>query len=73
MEPMTLLDKEFFKRKNLVNLARIIASNYACDFQVLPFTQKYYGLARQIFVKKNYVARNSPCLALEYISKIKKF
>ena len=52
MEPMTLLDKEFFKRKNLVNLARIIASNYACDFQVLPFTQKYYGLARQIFVKK---------------------
>ena len=51
MEPMTLLDKEFFKRKNLVDLARIIASNYACDFQVLPFAQKYYGLARQIFVK----------------------
>ena len=69
MEPMTLLDKEFFKRKNLVDLARIIASNYACDFQVLPFAQKYYGLARQIFVKKIFMARNSPCLAFSILVK----
>lgn len=37
MEPMTLLDKEFSKRKNLIDLVRIIATNYVCDWEVLPF------------------------------------
>ena len=48
MEPMTPLDKEFFKRKNLIDLVRIIATNYVCDWEVLPFAQKYYRLAKQI-------------------------
>ena len=73
MEPITPLDKEFFKRKNLVDLARMIVWNHACDWQVLPFAQKYYGLARQIFIKRICAAGHSPCLAFEYVMKIKKF
>ena len=73
MEPMTPLDKEFLKRKNLVDLACIIATNYVCDWEVLPFVQKYYGLARKIFVKKIYDMGHLPCLAFDYISRIKRY
>ena len=52
MKPLTPLDKEFFKRKNLVDLAGIIATNHACDWHVFPFAQKYYGLAWQILYIK---------------------
>ena len=73
MEPLTPLGKEFFKRKNLVDLAHIIATNHASDWQVLPFAQKYYGLAKQIVVYKICVAGYSSSLAFDYIGKIKKF
>ena len=73
MEPMTALNKEYFKRKNLVELTRIIATNYTSNQQQLPFTQKHYGLARQVFVKKICETVQSYCLTFDYISSIKKF
>ena len=39
MEPMTALNKEYFKRKNLVELTRIIATNYTSNWQQLPFNK----------------------------------
>ena len=72
MEPMTPLDTEFFQRKNLIDLVRIIVTNYVCDWEVLPFAQNYYGLAKQIFVKKICQTGHSACLAFEYINCIKK-
>ena len=73
MEPMTPLDKEFFQRKNLIYLVCIITTNYVCDWKVLPFAQKYYGLAKQIFVKKICETGHSTCLTFECINCIKKF
>lgn len=72
MEPLTPLDKEFFKRKNLVDLAGIIATNHACDWHVFPFAQKYYELTWQIFVHKICTAGYWSSLAFNYIGKIKK-
>ena len=72
MEPMAPLDKEFFQRKSLIDLVRIIVTNYVCDWEVLPFAQNYYGLAKQIFVKKICQTGHSACLAFEYINCIKK-
>ena len=66
-----VLNFELFKR-NLVNLAHIITTNYVCNWEVLPFAQKYYGLARQIFVKICDMG-HLPCLAFDYISRIKKY
>ena len=68
-----VLNFELFKRKNLVDLAHIIKTNYVCDWEVLPFAQKCYRLARQIFVKKICDIGHSPCLAFDYISRIKKY
>ena len=52
MESMTPLDKGFFKRKSLVDLVCIIATNCVCDWEVLPFAQKYYRLVTQTYMKK---------------------
>ena len=52
MEPMTLLNHEFFKQKNLVEVARIIATNYDSNWEALPFAQKYYRFAWQVLCKK---------------------
>ena len=45
MEPMTLSNHEFFKQKNLVEVACIIATNYVSNWEALPFAQKYYRFA----------------------------
>ena len=71
MEPLTPLDQEFFERKNLVQLIKLIAANYASNWQQLPFTQKYYGLARQVFVRKFCETGHSSCLAMDYVEIIK--
>ena len=72
MEPMTPLPCKFFKQRNLIKLACIMAINYTSNWQALPFAQKYYGFGRQLFVKKICAAGHSSCLALTYIDNIKK-
>ena len=52
MELITPLSYEFFKTKSLVERIWLMATNYATNWQALPFSQKYYGFARQLFVKK---------------------
>ena len=71
MEPMTTLNYEFYKQKNLVELARIIATNCASNWQALPFAQKYYGFAQQVFVKKFCEAGHSSLLAMNYVDNLK--
>ena len=73
MESMTPLYYEFFRQRNLIELPRIMATNYTSNWQALPFAQKYYGFARQLFVKKICAAGHWSCLALTYINNIKKF
>ena len=73
MEPITPLSYEFFKIKNLVEHIWIMATNYATNWQALPFSQKYYGFARQLFVKRICTTWHLSCLAFDYINRIKKF
>ena len=73
MEPMTPLSYKFFKQRNLIELAPIMTTNYTNNWQALRFAPKYYGFARQLFVKKICVAGHSSCLALTSIDNIKKF
>ena len=39
----------------------------------MPFAQKYYACARQLFVKKFCAAGHSSCLVLIYTDNIKKY
>ena len=73
MEPLMPLNQEFFERKNLVQLIWLIAENYASNWQQLPFTQKYYALARHVFVRKFCERGHSSCLAMDYMERIKLF
>ena len=73
MEPIKFLSYEFFKQKNLVELAHLISTNYASNWQALPFSQKYYGFLRQLFVKNVFPTGHSSCLAFDYITRIKRF
>ena len=74
MEPMTSLSYKFFKQINLVELARIIATNYASNWQALPFAPKVYnGFAWQFFVKIFCAAGHSSLLAMNYFDNLKKF
>ena len=67
MKPLAPLSYEFVKQKNLVQLAQFLANNYTINWNELPFTQKYYGFARQIFVTKICATGHSACLAFDYI------
>ena len=73
MEPLAPLSYEFVKQKNLVQLAQFFANNYTINWKEMSFVQKYYGFARQIFVKKNCATGHSACLAFSYINRIKKY
>ena len=73
MKPMTPLNYEFFKQKKLVELACILATNYASNWQTLPFAQKYYGFPRQVFVKKFCEVGHSSLLPIYYVDNLKKF
>ena len=51
-EPNSFVDYEFLKKQNLVRLIRIIATNLRCNWEALPWTEKIYDMAKQIFVSK---------------------
>ena len=51
-KPNSFVDYEIFFKKNLVTLIRVIASNLRCNWEALPWVEKTYGMAKQIFVRK---------------------
>ena len=73
MEPLDPLPYTFVKQKNLVQLAQFLENNYTMNWKELPIAQKYYGFARQTFVKKICATEHSACLAFNYINQIKKY
>ena len=73
MEPNTPLTYEDFKWKNLVHLARLLAVNHSLNWDHLSFPEKYYGFARQLFVKFFCKSEQCCCFTYQYIEKLKKF
>ena len=50
-EPLALLGIEHFEKKSLFGLLKSIRQNYNAKWDLLPFTQKYYLLSKQCFVR----------------------
>ena len=51
-EPLNPLKFEDFKQKNLVELLNDIMNNYHLDWRRLHFTQKYYCMLKQCFIRR---------------------
>ena len=71
-EPLTLLGTEHFEKKSLFGLLKSIRQNYNAKLDLLPFTQKYYLLSKQCFVKNFCCADGCSCEVLKYIVKARK-
>ena len=71
-EPLTLLGTEHFEKKSLFGLLKSIRQNYNAKWDLLPFTQKYYLLSKQCFVRNFCRAGGCSCEALKYIEKARK-
>ena len=70
-EPNSFNDYDFLKKQNLVTLIRVIASNLHCNWEALPWAEKNYGMAKQIFTRKFCETGHSADLAFEFIYQIK--
>ena len=57
----------------MVRLIRILASNLRCNRKALPWGQKNYEMAKQIFVRKICKAGHSANLAFKYIYQLKLY
>ena len=70
MEPMTPLDKEFFQRKNLIDLVRIIVTNYVCDWEVHSacLALEYINCIKKLH-KLNYMELET-IIDMEFLQKI---
>ena len=51
-EPPTLLEFEDFKRMNLEELLRMLFENFHLAWQRNNYAQKFYGMAKQCFIKR---------------------
>ena len=71
-ELLTLLGIEHFEKKSLFGLLKSIRQNYNAKWDLLPFTQKYYLLSKQCFVRNFCHAGCCSCDALKYIEKARK-
>ena len=71
-EPLTLLGTEHFEKKSLFGLLKSIRQNYNAKWDLLPFTQKYYLLSKQCFVRNFCRAGGCFCEAIKYIGKVRK-
>ena len=72
-EPLALLGIEHFEKKSLFGLLKSIRQNFNAKWDLLPFTQKYYLLSKQCFVRNFCRAGGCSCEVLKYINKaIKK-
>ena len=75
MEPQSqsITTNEYLKNQNLVMLIRILALNLRCNWDALPWTQKSYGMVKQVFVRKFCKSGHSTKLAFEYIRQLKLY
>ena len=71
-ESLTVLATEHFEKKSLFGLLKSIRQNYNAKWDLLPFTQKYYLLSKQCFVRNFCRAGGCSCEALKYIEKARK-
>ena len=46
------LDHEFFQKKDLYQLMKYLKQYWHSDCDIIPFTEKYYRICKQIFVKR---------------------
>ena len=71
-KPNSFVEYDFFKKTKL-RLICIIAANLCCNWEALPWAEKIYGMAKQIFVSKICKAEHSADLAFEYSYQIKLY
>ena len=55
----------------MVTLIRVITSNLRCNWEALPWAEKNYGMAKQIFTRKFCETGHSANLAFEFLYQIK--
>ena len=60
-------------QKIKIILIHILASNLCCNWSALPWAQKTYGMAKQIFVRKFCKSGHRANLAFEHIHQIKLY
>ena len=46
------LDHEFFQKKDLYQIMKSLKQYWHSNWDILPFTEKYYRICKQIFVKR---------------------
>ena len=69
----TLLEMEHFeKKKYLFSLLKSIRQSHNAKWHLIPFTQKYYLLSKQCFIRTFCRAGSCLCDALKYIEKATK-
>ena len=71
-EPLALLGIEHFEKKSLFGLLKSIRQSFNAKWDLLPFTQKYYLLSKQRFVRNFCRAGGCSCEAIKYIEKARK-
>ena len=49
-KPNSFNNYDFLKKQNLVRLICILASNVLCNWKALPWAEKNYGMAKQVFI-----------------------
>ena len=68
-ESPTLLEMEHFENKSLFSLLKSVRQNHNAKWHLIPFTQKYYLLSKQCFIRTFCRAGSCLCDALKYIEK----
>ena len=72
-KPNSFNNYDFLKKQNLVRLICILASNVLCNWKALPWAEKNYGMAKQVFIWKICKAGHNANLAFEYIYQLKLY
>ena len=67
-----LLEMEHFEKNYLFSLLKSVRQNHNAKWHLIPFTQKYYLLSKQCFVRTFCYAGSCLCDALKYQESNKK-
>ena len=51
------LDHEFFQKKDLYQIIKYLKQYWHSDWGIFPFTEKYYRICKQTFVKRFYAKK----------------
>ena len=66
-EPKTPLEINWFKAKSLKQLLKICHDYWNLNWKEMPFGQKYYCFARQVFIRKCSKTRILPTEAFQFV------